>query len=395
MRRPFFDMLPDGRCQHCIMYRWPPDVSQDAFGRRGTIMQYLKLTMKHSFVPALCAAGLAVLAWTGPSYPGTAEEGVSFAGKTITMIIGFGAGGGTDLYGRLLGRYLVRYLPGHPNLIVLNQLGAGGVVALNDWSNKAEPNGLSVTIGAQSQTDPDALIRTHAKFDPTTFEYVGGVAASSQGLFVNKDAAVRLYDKSAKPVVMGMVGSTLRSGNYQVLWGAAFLGWNVKWVRGYPSTAELRQAIERGEIDMSTFGSSADIKYLLETGKFAVVSQSGAVPRSVLGNAPIISDLVKGKINNALAHRAFDYGEDINQVGMWLALPPRTPDRVVSAYFNAFEATLKDAKYQAELAQIDSDSPVAHRPDLEKLVHELAQVSPQTLEYIQAELTRQGIGSTN
>ena len=69
MRRPFcrteLDMLPDGRCQHCIMYRWPPDVSQDAFGRRGTIMQYLKLTMKHSFVPALCAAGLAVLAWTG------------------------------------------------------------------------------------------------------------------------------------------------------------------------------------------------------------------------------------------------------------------------------------------------------------------------------------------
>lgn len=358
-------------------------------------MQCLKLTMKRSFTPALCAAGLAVLAWTESPYPGAADEGASFAGKTITMIIGFGAGGSTDLYGRMLGRYLVRYLPGQPSLIVLNQLGAGGVVALNDWSNKAEPNGLFVTIGAQSQTDPDALSRTHAKFDPTMFEYIGGVAASSQGLFVNKDAVARLYDKSAKPAVMGMVSSNLRSGNYQVLWGAAFLGWNVKWVRGYRSTAELRQAIERGEIDMSTFGSSADIKYLLETGKFAVVSQSGAVPRSILGNAPIISDLVRGKIDNALAQRAFDYGENVNQVGMWLALPPRTPDRIVSAYFNAFEATLKDAKYQAELAQIDPDSTVARRPDLEKLVHELAKVSPETLEYIQAELARQGIGSTN
>ena len=68
---------------------------------------------------------------------GAAQEGTSFARKTITMVIGFAAGGGTDLYGRTLGRYLIRNLPGQPNLIVLNQLGAGGVVALNDWSNKA------------------------------------------------------------------------------------------------------------------------------------------------------------------------------------------------------------------------------------------------------------------
>ena len=74
-----------------------------------------------------------------------------------------------------------------------------------------------------------------------------------------KDAVARLSDKSQKPVIMGLVGSTLRSGNYGVLWGVKYLGWNIKWVRGYPSTAELRQALERGEIDMSTFGASRDI----------------------------------------------------------------------------------------------------------------------------------------
>jgi hypothetical protein len=275
------------------------------------------------------------------------------------------------------------------------------VVALNDWANKAEPNGLFVTIGAQSQTDPDAVIRTRAKYDPTTFNYVGGLAAYSQGLFVNKDAVERLYDKSAKPVVMGLVGSTLRSGNYQVLWGGAFLGWNVKWIRGYTGTAELRQALERGEIDMTTFGASKDIEYLLRTGKFAVVSQSSTVkggkrvPRSILGNAPIISDLVSGKIKDPLAQKAFDYGEYVSQVGMWLALPPRTPDRIVAIYVNAFEATLNDPQYQAEFAKIDPDSPVASKADLEELVHELAKVSPETLEYIQAELKRQGFGSSN
>jgi tripartite-type tricarboxylate transporter receptor subunit TctC len=330
-----------------------------------------------------------------------AQDDVSFAGRTITMTIGFSAGGNVDVYGRMLGRHLARYLPGHPGLIVLNQLGAGGVVALNEWVNRAEPNGLFVTIGAQSQTDPDALLRTRAKYDLTTFNYVGGLSAYSQGLFVSKDTVARLYDKRAKPVTMGLVGSTLRSGNYQVLWGAAFLGWNVKWIRGYTGTAEVRQALERGEIDMSTFGASTDLDYLIRSGRFAVVSQSGTVkeskqvPRAVLGNAPIISDLVNGKIKDPLAQKAFAYGEHVSQVGMWLALPPRTPERIVAAYVDAFTATLNDAQYRAEFARIDPDSPVASKAELEQLVRELAKVSPETLDFIQAELKRQGFGSSD
>ncbi len=354
--------------------------------------------MKRSFTTfGICSAGLVLACMNLPA----AAQDVSFAGKTITMTIGFAAGGGVDLYGRTLGRHLVRYLPGQPNLVVLNQLGAGGVVAMNDWANKAEPNGLSVTIGAQSQTDPDAVIRTHAKYDTTTFNYVGGLAAYSQGLYVNKDAVARLHDKSARPAVMGLVGATLRSGNYQVLWGAAFLGWNVKWVRGYTRTAELRQAMERGEIDMSTFGSSTDLDYLNRSDKFAIVSQSGTVKdgktvgRAALGNAPLISDLVKGKISDPLAQKAFDYGEYVSQVGMWLALPPRTPANIVAAYVKAFEATLKDPQYQAEFSKIDPDSPVASKADLEKLIRELAKVSPETLDFLQAELKRQGFGAAN
>ena len=77
---------------------------------------------------------------------------------------------------------------------------------------------------------------------------------------------------------------------------------------------------------------------------------------------------------------------------MWLALPPRTSDGIVATYVKAFEATLKDPQYQAEIAKIDPNSPVASKADLERLVRELAKVSPETLEYIQAELKRQGFG---
>ncbi len=246
--------------------------------------------------------GLAALASVSIPQAAVAADAISFEGKTVTMTIGNAAGGGTDVYGRALGRALMPHLPGKPKLVVLNQPGAGGVVALNTWVRRATADGLSVTIGAQSQTDPASLTRTHAQYDPTTFKYVGGVTAHSQALMANSNAVKRLYDKSAAPVIMGIVGSTLRGGMYQALWGAEFLGWNVKWVHGYSRSSDLRQALERSEIDMTAFGSLADIQYLLATGKFTAVSQSGSaqggerLPRPVLGKTPIFFDLVKGKI---------------------------------------------------------------------------------------------------
>src|ERR1051326_2312655 len=73
-----------------------------------------------------------------PAESGSAAD-ISFAGKNITMVVGFEAGSGPDIYGRTVGRHLVRYLPGKPGLIVLNQLGAGRAAARNGWVNKAEP----------------------------------------------------------------------------------------------------------------------------------------------------------------------------------------------------------------------------------------------------------------
>jgi tripartite-type tricarboxylate transporter receptor subunit TctC len=354
--------------------------------------------MKRFMTPfTICSITFSLLVWEGAARPAAAGD-MSFAGKTVNMTIGFAAGGGVDLYGRTLGRHMARFLPGSPSLVVLNQPGAGGVVALNEWSKRADAGGLSVTVGAQSQTDPDALNRTHARFDPTTFKMIGGLSAYSQGLFIRKEAAARLADKAARPVVMGMVGSTLRGATYQVLWGSSFLGWNVKWVRGYPSTSEVRQALERGEIEMATFGATKDFEYLLKNGKFTVFSQTGYVQggkrmkRPVLGDAPIFAELVRDKIQDPMARQAFAYWDDVSQVGMWVALPPGTPDEIVETYLKAFDATLNDPKYRDEYARIDPDSTVARKGDLDKLVASLAKVSPETLKYLEDELKRQGFG---
>ena len=344
----------------------------------------------------LCAAGLAVPALDAASHAARAED-VSFAGKTITMTIGFAAGSGTDLYGRTIGQHLVAHLPGNPKLIVLNQPGAGGVVALNDWTKRAEPNGLSLTIGQQSQADPDSLTRANARYDPRRFHFLGGVASASQGLFVNKAAVRRLTEPSGAPVTMGIVGSTLRGGNYQALWGAAFLGWNVKWVRGYPSTGDALQALDRDEVDMSSFGAFKDAEYLRQSGKFTVVSQGGTwidgkqTKSPWVGDAPLIGELLESKLEqDAEARQAFDYWQNLTQIGIWLALPPNTPDAILAAYRKAYSATIKDQAFLDEYARINPEALYVAGADLSKLVSKVVGVRPETIRYIDQLLQRQG-----
>jgi tripartite-type tricarboxylate transporter receptor subunit TctC len=339
-----------------------------------------------------CAATLAASA-----APVGAQD-TNLAGKSVNLTIGFAPGGGVDLYARTVGRHIGSKLPGNPNIIPLNKPGAGGVAALNDWSRQADKDGLSVTVGALSQMDPDSLRETQARFKPADFKMVGGIGAYSQGIFIRDDAKARLTDKSAKPVIVGMVGSTLRGATYAVLWGAQFLGWNVKFVPGYPSTGEVRQALERGEVEMATFGADRDLEYLTKTMKVTALAQTGQVQegkrvrRPALSEAPIFSDLVLDKIKDPEALKAFNYWEEVSQVGMWLALPPDTPDSVVNTYVTAFEAINKDPAFLDEYNKISPGWLIAHKKDLEKQVAELAKVTPETMKYIDEAQKNAGLG---
>jgi hypothetical protein len=148
---------------------------------------------------------------------------------------------------------------------------------------------------------------------------------------------------------------------------------------------------------MSAFGSTTDLDHLLGLGKFEVASQSGAiidgkiVGRPSFGKAPIISDLVRGKIKDPVAQKAFAYGEQVIQVGMWIALPAGTPDNIVATYVQAFGKAVDDREFKEPWSKIDPDSPVASKADLERLINDLGTVPPEALRFIRDELRRQGV----
>jgi tripartite-type tricarboxylate transporter receptor subunit TctC len=326
-----------------------------------------------------------------------ADEPALFKGKTITMIVGSAPGGGTDTSGRVIAEYLASHLPDRPSYVVRNITGAQGITAMNYFVRQVIPDGLTMTMGSTTQADP-LLYRTPASnFDPTKFIMIGGAGRGGSVLLIQKDAEARLYDKNAVPVVMGALGGVPRSGMQTTAWGVAFLGWNARWVLGYPGTNELMLALERGEIEMTSTANLFIIKKLIDSGKFKILVQSGTlqhgkmVPRPEFGQAPLMETLMQSKINDPLVRQAFDYWASITALDKWVALPPKAPEAYTRAYRAAYQAAFTDPAF-AEMGKKISDDfePIAYE-DVEFLMQKLGATSPEAVKFISTMLHKQGV----
>jgi tripartite-type tricarboxylate transporter receptor subunit TctC len=326
-----------------------------------------------------------------------AEDTVSFDGKTVTMIIGSAPGGGTDTSGRLVAQYLVKHLPGTPNVIVRNVPGADGMTALNYFVQQVQPDGLTIVMGASVNTDPLHWRAPQSHYNPTKFEFVGGVGRGGTVLMIESAARPRLLDKKAAPVVMGALGGVPRSGMLMTMWGIEYLGWNARWVLGYRGTNDLMIALERGEAEMTSTANTFEIEKLKTTNKFEPLAQSGILSngqvggRAEFGNAPVFSEMMAGKIKDTLGQQAFEFWKAQSSIDKWLALPPGTPKEIVAVYRKAYEELGKDPQFVEQGKKTSDDFvPMAHG-DVEQLVQTLADTPIEATEYTNVLLRKQGV----
>jgi hypothetical protein len=345
-------------------------------------------------ISVVAAIGLAML---GVGLSGAAAQGLSFKGKTITMLVGSEAGGGTDAAGRLIALSLHRYLPGEPNIVVQNMSGGSGIAAMNYFVRRTEPNGLTVFMGSISTIDPVVFRNANAQYDPKTFRFVGGLGRGGSVIFLNKAAESRLYDKSAKPVMIGSVQAMPRPGTQPILWSIEFLGWNGAWVNGYRGTNETMLALDRGEIDMTSTGNIFQIQDRLDSGQLKTIYQTGAlqggriVGRADFGAAPLFPDMMMGKIKDPVAQKAFDLWTALNTGDKWLALAPGTPDGILAAYRDAFDKLAAEPEFLEQGEKISEGFAPMSARDVEIVVGTLADTPTEAVEYTKAMMRRQGV----
>jgi len=350
----------------------------------------------HGLAAAVCAVALGA-ADLAPRAGAQEARAPGFQGKSLTMIVGFEPGGGTDSAGRLIAQFIGKHLPGAPKVNVHNMPGADGLIALNHFVQSAKPDGATFTMGASTQVSPARFRMPQSRYNPAEFEYVGGTGRGGTVLLINKGATARLRDKAAAPVAMGSLGGMPRSGMLATAWGIEFLNWNARWVLGYRGTNDLMIALERGEIDMTATGNMFLIEKLMKTGRFEILAQSGQLEngrvagRADLGDAPIFPLIVEGEISDPLKLRSFRLWSNLTWIDKWVALPPRTPAPIVSVYRQAFSAMARDKEFLSLARKISEDLEPQGHEDVRALIETVATTPDQAVRYLEDMLKRQGL----
>jgi tripartite-type tricarboxylate transporter receptor subunit TctC len=356
------------------------------------------MTLKFSLFPAARAMA-AVVALLLAVAGAKAQAPVTFEGKTVTFLVGFATGGGTDASARTIAPYITKYLPGNPVVVVNNMPGADGMTAMNTFvqPQRNPADGTVITMGSTTTSDPLQYRRPQSQFDPTKFKFIGGVGRGGTILIIRTDAEKRLYDKSQPPVVMGSIGGVPRSGMQSTAWGIAYLGWNAKWVVGYRGTQDLFVALQRGEIDMTATGNLRDVQHLIDNGSVKILTQSGTIrngelsTRPEFGDAPVLASLVKDKISDPLEKQSFDYWTSLTSIDKWFALPPGTPEPIVKAYQQAYEKIGKDEEFLAKARKISEDIEPQSGADVKRLIDTLGLIPTPAIEQIGVMLRKQGL----
>ena len=313
-----------------------------------------------------------------------------YKGRTITLIVGYGPGGGYDLYARLMARHLGRHIPGNPTIVVQNMPGAGSLRATNYLYTVAPRDGA--TIGSFARDMPLlAILRTNAAavFDPRRFTWLGSSSDFSNDaylLVVRHDAPAKSIDDARRPggppiVLGGTAEGTTGSDVPLVLRDT--LGINIKLVTGYPDNGAIFLAVDRGEVngrtvDLSSMKSLRP-EWLSPEGRMhALVQFARATRHPEFADVPTARELARDGDARALIELA----ELSYKISRPFAAPPNVPAERAKALQLAFMAVHSDPQYRDEAAKLRLEiSAIGSREALD-VIDRIATASPSVLDHL-------------
>jgi len=257
--------------------------------------------------PSLIKSLLVVLSIEGSAAPTRAQEDANafYAGKTINIVVGFGPGGGYDLYARLLARFLGNHIPGHPSVVVQNMEGAGGVRAANHVYATAPRDGTVIAGVNQGATMFQQLGGKGAQYDPSRFNWIGRLGSSNNTVYTWSASGVRtIEDAKARDVLMAGSGVISDANIYPLILNA-LVGTRFKIINGYAGTNESNLALERGEVEGRGGGAYSSLvstrPQWLRNKSISILAQIGFEKEPDLPTIPRLLDLVANDEDRQIA----------------------------------------------------------------------------------------------
>jgi tripartite-type tricarboxylate transporter receptor subunit TctC len=294
-------------------------------------------------IPAAIGLATALLS----AVPTQAEPAADFyRGKTLRLLIGYGPGGGYDIYGRLVAEFLPRHLPGYPTIIAQNMPGAGSFVAAKYLYDVAPKDGT--VFGSLAQTLAlDSMTNTNAKLDVAKMPYIGRMVTNiDTGAALAKTGITSFEDVRAKQYNVGASGG----GSTTVLFPTAlntYAGAKLKLVRGYSGTIDILLAMERGEVDIvGAYGLPGILVShpgWVSRGEAVILYQASLKRHRLLPDVPTLPELALSREGREVLQAAASSGG----IGRSILTTPGVPPERLAALRTAFQAMLKDPEFLA------------------------------------------------
>jgi tripartite-type tricarboxylate transporter receptor subunit TctC len=269
-----------------------------------------------------------------------------YAGKTITMSTHSDPGAGYDTYLRILARHMGAHIPGHPNFIVINQPGAGGLLAVNYAAKSAPQDGTFLTIVSQGVPMIEATGGRGLFTSLGNFKWLGNFSQSNIVTVTWAASNVRtLQDAMTREVTLGATGAGSTTAVGPNIYNA-LLGTRFRIIQGYSGTGQINLAMQRGELDGHATSTWTSILTLLHDEvrdhKINVLIQTGPRKEPDLPDVPLLLDLVKDDPKKAAVAQFLSLPVSVARP---FAAPPGVPDERVALLRRAFDATMQDPDF--------------------------------------------------
>jgi len=279
-----------------------------------------------------------------------------YAGKTITLFVGFRPGAAYDLYARLTAKYLIRHIPSSPAIVIENSPESATRTAERIYRATPDGTNLSALIPALYLTQ---LTRDKDPgFDLAKFSWIGTPTKSHYLLYMRSDAPYKtmkdIRDSSTPPLCGA--GEVTTTGYYLPKLFEQILGTKFKIVSGYREGPDVDSAVERGELQcraltIDGFFSHEPYPTWLKTGFVRILLQTGAKRDPRLPNVPTFRELMDehktSESNRGLAKLVLASSE----FGRPIVAPPGTPLDRLNLLRNAYGKAMKDPALVAEAKQ--------------------------------------------
>jgi tripartite-type tricarboxylate transporter receptor subunit TctC len=310
-----------------------------------------------------------------------------YQGKTVTIRVGFSAGGAFDVWARVIAQYMGKYVAGNPTFVVQNMTGGGSMIAANYVYSVAKPDGLTLGIVSPGIYIQQLSGHQEVRFEWFKYSWIGSPEKTDRIFYIRADTPYKTLEdlrNAVDPPKCGATGLGTAAYYFPRFLQEAF-GLKLAMVPGYQGAADANLAIEKGEIQcwcgsiQAYFGSEPGRTWA-KTGFVRVLTQGGQKRHPNLPSVPTVWELMDKHKTSELDRRVAKILVLPDEMGRPFFGPPGMPADRLKSLREGFVKMMADPDMIAEAKKKGLEPSLMTGEEVELLGREIGAVPPEIMQ---------------